>query len=77
MSRFRKWLFGLYRYAIGRPVHCWAGHSDQYEFGSNEWANVMVDGDGTCFRFHGHFGPHKFTPDSDLMISFPVMEAKP
>ncbi len=69
MMRFFRCLWGLYRYLIGRPVHCWAGKADQHEFGSDKWAEAY-ENDGTCFRLSGHFGAHRFTPDADVLVTF-------
>ena len=51
-------------------LHCWAGESDQYEIGSDEWVKIVARGDGTCMLLDGHEGPHVFTPDSEIEVRF-------
>ena len=53
-----------------KMLHWWAGESDQYEIGSDEWVEVVIRGDGTCMLPFDHEGPHIFTPDSKIEVCF-------
>jgi len=76
----RKWLMGylkaLWRYMHGkRPVHCWAGLSVVDTLHRPDLAWMFDGGDKpfsfTCFLLDGHWGRHRFTPDSEIMVTFP------
>ncbi len=75
MKRLRAWIYGIYRWSIGRPWHCWADHRDWLEAHSGylgeEWVATYVDGNSTCFRLHGHFGSHRWTRDDQITVKFP------
>lgn len=49
-------------------VHCWADKGSTLEWGSEEWAEVLVEGGATCMREHGHEGDHEWVPDKDIEI---------
>ncbi len=53
-------------------LHCWVGRRDELEYGSDKWVASYADDwqDGTCMLERGHVGPHQFTPDSDITVSF-------
>lgn len=60
-----------------RVLHCWAGKldTDDLEIGSDEWVNRWVrkeEGEDTCTCMlpQGHDGPHEWTPDSEITITF-------
>jgi hypothetical protein len=46
-------------------AHCWADVRDGLEL----WESIDMPG-ATCFLPDGHDGPHEFTPDSEVVISF-------
>jgi hypothetical protein len=54
-------------------IHCWAdraAHAEQeHGFGSTEWAEAYMN-NATCFLEHGHSGPHEWTPDSQIVVTF-------
>lgn len=56
---------------------CWKGKREWAEeahgWGSPEWAQAYVE-DGTCLLPDGHPGEHEWTPDADIVISFPAGE---
>ncbi len=49
-------------------IHCWAQESDQYEFGSMDWADCVNRGDGTCMLEEGHIGNHEFVSDDEIVV---------
>jgi hypothetical protein len=55
-------------------AHCWAGKSDYYEalygFMSPEHAAVYFEDGSTCLLDDGHDGPHEWTPDNAIGITF-------
>ena len=57
-------------------VHCWWGLRDEIEkvfgWGSKEWAETYQEAweNETCMLLQGHKGPHNFTPDSEVQITF-------
>lgn len=54
-----------------RVLHCWAGWRDQWEVGSPEWAASWAEEtDKTCMLERGHAGPHDFTPDDEIGVTF-------
>ena len=55
-------------------IHCWASQEDEYEFGTDEWAEAFNRGFGICMLPDGHDGPHVFTPPEDIAISFAPSE---
>lgn len=62
--------------AADRKLHCWTGAGDDAVIGSAEWVEARLrypDG-ATCFLERGHAGPHEYTPDTDVLISFPERE---
>jgi len=52
---------------------CWIGKEEQYEFGTDEWAEAVVHG-ATCLLPDGHDGPHEWTSDDDFVIKFAAQE---
>jgi len=61
--------------------HCWKGKREWIEetqgVGSPEWCAIVGDyysdepyHDATCLLPAGHDGPHDFTPDEEIMVSF-------
>ena len=57
-----------------KVLHCWKGKvqhmEEEYGFGSTEWAEAVCEGDGTCMLPAGHDGPHEWTPDDQIIVSF-------
>lgn len=56
-----------------RRVHCWMDKGEWAEkhhgFLSAEHIETYVAG-ATCMLEHGHRGPHEWTPDESLGVSF-------
>ncbi len=54
-------------------IHCWKDKAEdaeeRYGVGSSEWAEAHVEG-GTCMLPAGHEGPHVFTPDGEIGVTF-------
>jgi hypothetical protein len=54
-------------------LHCWADKAtvmaDKYGWDSAEWAEAFNE-NGTCMLEKDHSGPHEFTPDSEVTVSF-------
>ncbi len=75
LKRLMQWSYGIYRWLIGSPWHCWQGKRDwlesQGDSSSQEWCETW-NCDSTCFRLNGHFGPHEWIPDNELVVSFPA-----
>jgi hypothetical protein len=56
-------------------VHCWADYKDTLKIDSQEWVDCIVnDSNATCLLEHGHEGPHAWTPDKEITISFKAGE---
>lgn len=59
-----------------RTLHCWMGKSLHIEktfgFHSEQHIETYMDDfvDGTCMLEAGHDGPHEFTPDSQIGVTF-------
>ena len=65
-----------------RILHCWKDEreyaEETYGFGSPEWADTYLDPithelsdrSGTCMLPAGHEGPHVFTPDDQIGVTF-------
>lgn len=57
-------------------VHCWKGNVEDIEerFGQHSPEHLRTyEPDfvgGTCMLLDGHDGPHEFTPDGDIRITF-------
>lgn len=51
-------------------LHCWQDYRDTLEFASEAWAESYVNGNATCMLEHGHEGPHEWTPDENIGVSF-------
>ena len=54
--------------------HCWADYHEQFPFGSHEWAEHYLDTSATCLLQEGHDGPHEWTPDDQIVVTFPEAE---
>lgn len=54
-------------------VHCWADRAECAEYLSEEWALASVDS-ATCLLPAGHDGPHEWTPDEHITITFKEIE---
>jgi hypothetical protein len=58
-------------------VHCWKSRlewlSETYGDNSDEYLSALVSEDGaaTCMLEDHHDGPHEWTPDSQIIITFP------
>lgn len=55
-------------------LHCWQDYADFHGFGSDEWADAKVNGGRTCMLPDGHDGPHKWTPDESITVTFEAVE---
>jgi hypothetical protein len=59
-----------------RVLHCWkdrqAHIEETYGFHSDEHIATYLDDfvDGTCMLPTGHEGPHEFTPDDQIGVTF-------
>ena len=56
-------------------VHCWADKGEfieeRFGFYSSECFNYLVEDDRcSCLLPDGHDGPHEWTPDKDIVITF-------
>lgn len=50
-------------------------HAEElHGFGSQEWADAYNEPHATCMLEDGHEGPHEWTLDNEIMISFPSKE---
>ena len=60
-------------------LHCWQDSVEEatkkYGFGSTEWAEA-VNNPSTCMLEAGHNGPHEFTPDGQIVITFAAKERR-
>jgi len=60
--------------------HCWKGRSchirEGYGWGSDEHIATYLDDfiDGTCMLPAGHEGPHEFTPDDQIEVTFKELD---
>lgn len=58
-------------------LHCWTGKTEYMEekfgYGSEEWAEAF-NNNGTCMLPDGHEGEHEFTPDNQILVTFPDKE---
>lgn len=54
-------------------LHCWEDRAywaeQTYGFASEEWAEAFLE-NGTCMLPAGHDGPHVFTPDTQIGVTF-------
>jgi hypothetical protein len=52
--------------------HCWHGHRDDLEPGTREYERswAMYPDGATCMLPNGHAGPHEYTPDDEITVSF-------
>lgn len=58
-----------------RVLHCFEGKREYMEkkygwFSTQHAATFEDGGDGTCMRKRGHKGPHRWTPDDQIVVSF-------
>lgn len=57
-----------------RVLHCWKDKGEwvdeEFGFGSQEWVEVYLFGGATCLLEAGHEGPHEWTSDKDIVVSF-------
>lgn len=57
-------------------LHCWKSKlewlSETYGDDSDEYLSGLVSEDGasTCMLERGHDGPHEWTPDGEILITF-------
>ena len=55
-------------------THCWKDEREHieeaYGVGSDEWHAGFDGPGGTCLLLDGHDGPHEFTPDDEITVSF-------
>lgn len=56
-----------------RERHCWQGKAEhvaeQHGHGSPEWAEAFIE-PATCMPPHGHDGPHEWTLDNEILVTF-------
>ena len=61
-----------------KVLHCWMGKTEYMEevhgFGSQEWADSVSEPSATCMLEKNHEGPHEWTLDGEIVISFPPKE---
>ncbi len=55
-----------------RVLHCWHGPKDDAEIGSEEWvaAELNYPDGAVCLLEAGHAGPHEYTPNDQVEITF-------
>lgn len=62
-----------------RETHCWTGNveyaEETYGLGSKEWIEAM-ENPSTCMLLNKHEGPHEFTFDGDISLSFAPKDGK-
>ena len=55
-------------------VHCWKGKVEwaKETFGaySEKYCDVLAEPGATCMLLDGHEGPHEFTPDANIKVTF-------
>lgn len=56
-------------------LHCWKGKREYMEkkhgwLSTQHLATFLDGGDGTCMKERGHRGPHRWTPDSQIVVTF-------
>lgn len=55
-------------------LHCWMDYrtwaEEQHGFHSDEHLSTYSEPGKTCLLEDGHDGPHEWTPDSDITVSF-------
>jgi hypothetical protein len=51
----------------GRPLHCWEDGGSEWR--EDETGEIRRYG-STCMRPAGHRGPHRYTPDDAIAITF-------
>jgi hypothetical protein len=81
LAECRRWLRQAWRILSRKPVvHCWTDnmeHAEEtYGFGSEEWAREYIKPSSTCMLEDGHAGPHVFTPDSQIGVSFAANDSE-
>ena len=58
-------------------LHCWKDEGEDLEerfgFHSPEHLRIYEGPGGTCLLSAGHEGPHEFTPDTDVGVSFSAL----
>lgn len=52
-----------------RVLHCWTDYQSTTEYGSEAWAEAF-NRNATCMLPRHHPGPHWFTPDDEIKVSF-------
>lgn len=60
--------------------HCWMGrleHAEETYGPSSDEALRAFDEPGTCMLPDGHAGPHEFTPDDQITITFAPVARRP
>jgi hypothetical protein len=64
-------------------THCWAGYQEEierlYGYGTEAYwkAHLRYPDNATCLLPDGHTGPHEWTDDGEVMISFAPTESDP
>jgi len=55
-------------------MHCWKDRhehvTETHGFGSDEWIASFCEPGATCMLDAGHGGPHEWTDDGDIGVSF-------
>lgn len=51
-------------------VHCWQGRRDTLEYASQEYFDEIETCGHTCLLENGHDGPHEWTRDDEIMVTF-------
>lgn len=62
-----------------RPSLCFRDRRDwieeTYGYLSDEYIESYVDDSATCLLEDGHKCPHEWTPDDEILLTFPATEA--
>lgn len=54
-----------------RTPHCWADYRSEPPEGSPEWWRRRAQPNATCLLPDRHRGPHEWTPDDQIIVTFP------
>jgi hypothetical protein len=53
-----------------RTLHCWADYSTCLHAGLAPFDADLYSVGGTCLLPSGHIGPHEFTRDDEILVTF-------
>lgn len=64
-----------------RVLHCWEDLHDwaaqTYGWGSDKWAEIYSGDNATCMLPAGHEGPHQWTDDKKIGVTFLPDDSEP